>query len=209
MNPLNALRMILLAGALAASSFAVGAPAAPPVDPLDSEQAPEIADDPMSKADIAAEGIPPGSEAPEIAGPMLRGQAVRLSELRGKVVVVDFWASYCGPCILAMPEINQIRADLHAAGHAEHFEVVGVAMDREQEKAEAFLERVPVDYPIVLDTLGLAAHSYGVWRLPATYLIDAEGTIQRIWYGFGPTFASDIRHYAEAYLAGGEETSVP
>ncbi|WP_161776180.1 peroxiredoxin family protein [Polycyclovorans algicola] len=157
----------------------------------------------------APTGIPPGSEAPEIAGPMLRGEPLRLSGLRGKVVLVDFWASYCGPCILAMPEINQIRADLHAAGHADAFEVVGVAMDREPEKAEQFLSRVPVDYPIIIDTLGLAAHSYGVWRLPATYLIDAGGTIQRIWYGFGDTFAADIRRHALTYLAAAEDGTKP
>lgn len=157
----------------------------------------------------AQTGILPGSEAPEVAGPMLRGDRLRLSELRGKVVLVDFWASYCGPCILAMPEINQIRESLHAEGHAEHFEVVGVAMDRDAEKAESFLARVPVDYPIIIDTLGLAAHSYGVWRLPATYLIDASGTIQRIWYGFGDTFAADIRHYAELYLAARDDEVTP
>ena len=171
MNRLTALRTMLWAALMAASSAAVGAPPG------------------------GVPGIAPGSPAPEIAGPMLRGEPLRLSGLRGKVVLVDFWASYCGPCILAMPEINRIRTDLHAQGHAQHFEVVGVAMDRESDKAEQFL--------------GLAAHSYGVWRLPATYLIDAEGTIQRIWYGFGDTFAADIRHYAEAFLAARDGPDAP
>ncbi len=149
----------------------------------------------------AQTGILPGTEAPDIAGPMLRGEPLRLSELRGKVVLVDFWASYCGPCILAMPELNQIREDLHAQGHAENFVLFGVTMDRDPEKAEAFLARVPVDYPILMDSLSIAAHLYGVWRLPATYLIDADGIIQRIWYGFGDTFGDDIRRYALEYLA--------
>ena len=149
----------------------------------------------------AQTGILPGSEAPEIAGPMLRGEPLRLSELRGKVVLVDFWASYCGPCILAMPELNQIREDLHAQGYADTFVLFGVTMDRDAEKAEAFLARVPVDYPILMDALSIAAHAYGVWRLPATYLIDADGIIQRIWYGFGDTFGADIRRYALEYLA--------
>ena len=140
MNRLTALRTMLWAALMAASSAAVGAPPG------------------------GVPGIAPGSPAPEIAGPMLRGEPLRLSGLRGKVVLVDFWASYCGPCILAMPEINRIRTDLHAQGHAQHFEVVGVAMDRESDKAEQFLGRVSVDYPIIIDTLGLAAHSYGVWR---------------------------------------------
>ena len=185
MNRLTALRTMLWAALMAASSAAVGAPPG------------------------GVPGIAPGSPAPEIAGPMLRGEPLRLSGLRGKVVLVDFWASYCGPCILAMPEINRIRTDLHAQGHAQHFEVVGVAMDRESDKAEQFLARVSVDYPIIIDTLGLAAHSYGGWRLPATYLIDAEGTIQRIWYGFGDTFAADIRHYAEAFLAARDGPDAP
>jgi peroxiredoxin len=146
-------------------------------------------------------GIPPGSDAPEIAGPMLRGEPLRLSELRGKVVLVDFWASYCGPCIVAMPELDAIRQELHDDGHADAFVLLGVSMDRDPDQAEAFLDRVPVTYPIIQDSLSLAAHSYGVWRLPATYLIDAEGVIQRIWYGFGDTFGADIRRHSRRLLA--------
>lgn len=146
-------------------------------------------------------GIPPGSDAPEIAGPMLRGEPLRLSELRGKVVLVDFWASYCGPCIVAMPELDAIRRELHDDGHADAFVLLGVSMDRDPDQAEAFLDRVPVTYPIIQDALSLAAHSYGVWRLPATYLIDAQGVIQRIWYGFGETFGADIRRHSRRLLA--------
>lgn len=141
-------------------------------------------------------GVAPGDLVPEIAGPMLAGPPLRLSELRGKVVLVDFWASYCGPCVIAMPEIDRLRDELHALGYADHFEVLGVTVDRDTAKAEAFLKRTPVRYPIISDLLNVASQRFGVWRLPATYLLDAEGRAFRIYHGFGDTFVADIRDNA-------------
>lgn len=141
-------------------------------------------------------GVAPGDVAPEIAGPMLAGTSLRLSDLRGKVVLVDFWASYCGPCVIAMPEIDRLREELHALGYADRFEVLGVTVDQDTAKAEAFLKRTPVRYPIISDLLNIASQRYGVWRLPATYLLDTEGRAFRIYHGFGDTFVDDIRRNA-------------
>jgi peroxiredoxin len=138
-------------------------------------------------------GVAPGDVVPEIAGPMLAGEPLRLSQLRGKVVLVDFWASYCG---IAMPEIDRLRDELHALGYADRFEVLGVTVDQDTAKAEAFLKRTPVRYPIISDLLNVASQRFGVWRLPATYLLDPEGRAFRIYHGFGDSFVADIRHHA-------------
>lgn len=146
-------------------------------------------------------GVAPGDVVPEIAGPMLAGAPLRLSQLRGKVVLVDFWASYCGPCVIAMPEIDRLRDELHALGYADRFEVLGVTVDRDTAKAEAFLKRTPVRYPIISDLLNVASQRYGVWRLPASYLLDHEGRAFRIYHGFGDSFVDDIRRNALFLLA--------
>lgn len=146
------------------------------------------------------DGLAPGEVAPDIAGPSLNGPPTRLSDLAGKVVLVDFWASYCGPCIIAMPEIDRIRDELHRIGWHDQFEVLGVGVDDTVEKAEAFLQRTPVGYPIVSDMLGIASRRYGVWRLPASYLIDVDGRAFRIYHGFGDSFGADIRQNAALLL---------
>lgn len=145
-------------------------------------------------------GIGPGDPAPDIAGPSLHGPAIRLSDLRGRVVLVDFWASFCGPCIQAMPELDGIRSELHRLGWQDQFEILGVGVDDEIEKAEAFLKRVPVTYPVLSDMLGIASRRYGVWRLPASYLIDVDGRAFRVYHGFGDTFAADILKNAALLL---------
>lgn len=144
-------------------------------------------------AQMPSDGLMPGELAPDIAGPMLVGEPLRLSDLRGRVVVVDFWASYCGPCIIAMPEFERLRTELHAMGYADRFEVLGVTVDQDVDKAIAFIERTGVSYPVISDLMSVASRRYGVWRLPATYLLDGEGRAFRIYHGYGDTFGTEIR----------------
>lgn len=154
-------------------------------------------------------GVSPGDVVPEIAGPMLAGAPLRLSQLRGKVVLVDFWASYCGPCVIAMPEIDRLRREIHALGYADRFEVLGVTVDQDTAKAEAFLQRTPVDYPVISDLLNVASRRFGVWRLPASYLVDSEGRAIRIYHGFGDSFIDDIRRNALLLLEAMDDTAAP
>lgn len=139
------------------------------------------------------EGVNPGDVVPDIAGLALNGTPQRLSALRGKVVIVDFWASYCGPCIIAMPELDRLRKDILKMGWGDRFEVLGVGLDQDLEKARAFLKIHQVEYPIVSDMLGIASKLYGVWRLPATFIIDTDGTATMIYHGYGDEFGPDIR----------------
>ena len=135
-----------------------------------------------------------GAEAPEIAGLVLNGErGTKLSQFRGRVVVVDFWATWCAPCLQAMPELDAMRSRLHELGWADRFEVVGVNVDSDIPKARQFLERIDVGYPVIGDPIGIAMKRWGPWKLPATFLLDAEGHVQMIWLGYADYFAADIQ----------------
>lgn len=140
------------------------------------------------------ESIGAGVDAPEAAGILISGSGpASVGSLRGRVVVVEFWASWCGPCIEAMPRLDALRKEMHGAGYGERFEVLAVGLDKRVEDARRFLSVRPVSYPVVVDTIGIASRSYGVWRMPATFLVDVDGTVKQVYHGYGPTFGADLR----------------
>ena len=148
----------------------------------------------MSIAMPRTEAIGTGVEAPEAAGILISGSApASVGSLRGRVLVVEFWASWCGPCIEAMPRLDALRKEMHGAGYGERFEVLAVGLDQRVEDARRFLSVRPVSYPVVVDTIGIASRSYGVWRMPATFLVDVDGTVKQIYHGYGPSFGADLR----------------
>lgn len=142
---------------------------------------------------MPAYAIKIGQQVPEAAGVVLQGpEGIKLSALKGKVVVVDFWASWCGPCIETMPKIDAIHARMRDQGYGERFEVLSVSIDQEVDLARRFLAANPVKYPVVVDPIGFATRNFNLWRLPATFIIKPSGEIDQIYYGFGETFAGDI-----------------
>lgn len=101
------------------------------------------------------------------------GETIRLSEMRGKVVALNFWATWCGPCRLEMPDL-QDRAELFP----DQLVVLGVNFAETAEEVAAFREEVGIDFPLLLDPEGDVQRLYRVLGYPTTFFIDEQGTIR-------------------------------
>lgn len=148
----------------------------------------------LAQTPAKSELLPFGSEAPDIAGLIFNGApGTRLSQYRGKVVAVDFWATWCTPCLLSIPELDRVRNELREEGYGDRFEIVSVNVDEDIPKARKFLEQHPVGYPVIGDPMGIAMKRYGPWKLPATFLLTPEGKVHMIWLGYADYFPRDIK----------------
>lgn len=98
----------------------------------------------------------------------------------GRVTYVDFWASWCGPCRLSLPALNRLSKEFDAAD----FGVVAISVDYVDEDALDFLQRYPVDYPVVIDKTGNSGRDFAVAGMPSGYLIGRDGLIREIHVGF-------------------------
>ena len=111
------------------------------------------------------------------------GAALDLSALKGHVVVLDFWAPWCGPCRQAMPELQQLALRMAADGVV----VLGVLVDPDRDGARAFLKRAGITYPQLDDERGEAAAAFSVHSLPTLVIVDKTGKIQSVRVGYAPS----------------------
>lgn len=148
-------------------------------------------------ASVAALDV--GSRAPEIGLNDLNGRAIRMSRLRGKVVIVDFWASWCDPCREAMPVLNRLYRRYRRRGLV----VVGVSVDRTAGNARGFLRRTPVSFPIVHDARQQVAGRFGPPRMPSSYLIDRRGVVRYVHEGFRRGDGRRLEEQVRSLLGGG------
>lgn len=115
-----------------------------------------------------------GSPAPEFQIPDINGQSISLKDFRGKAVLLNFWATWCGPCREEIPSLNALYQRYRDQG----FVVLGVSVDEEdQDVIEEFLKVIPVDFPILLDPEQTLATTYETFRIPESFFIDPEGKI--------------------------------
>lgn len=104
----------------------------------------------------------------------LDGREIDLTAMEGKVVLVDFWATWCGPCVAELPKVKQVYDDLHGKG----FEIVGISFDRDQSKLEEFLEKEGMSWPQYYDGLtwdNKLGREYGIQSIPTMWLLNKEG----------------------------------
>ncbi|HLP30464.1 MAG TPA: TlpA disulfide reductase family protein [Geothrix sp.] len=118
--------------------------------------------------------------APDFSLPGQDGKPVRLSELRGKVVYVDFWASWCGPCRQSFPWMNQLQAAWADKGLV----IVAINLDQERPLADRFIEAMKPRFPVAFDPQGTTAEQYKVQGMPSSYIIDRQGNIHARHMGF-------------------------
>ena len=111
----------------------------------------------------------------QVVGTTTDGKPLDWKKYRGRVVLVDFWATWCGPCLHELPNIRK----MHDAYGEKGFEVVGISMDEDRERLELFLEKNPMPWPTLHEESGMnpTAVHYGISTLPATLLIDKEGNV--------------------------------
>jgi DsbE subfamily thiol:disulfide oxidoreductase len=106
------------------------------------------------------------------------GRKVSLNDYRGKVVFLNFWASWCDPCRGEMPEMDKLYREFKGKG----FEILAVNVKDKQEDALKMLKALKITYPVALDPQGEIGLLYGAWAMPSTYLIDRKGVVlARMW----------------------------
>jgi len=141
--------------------------------------------------------VKPGEPAPKLELPRLGdGSTLRLSDLAGNVVYIDFWASWCGPCRQSLPMYESLYHKLASR----QFRILAVNLDEETADAESFLERHPVSYPVLLDPSGDSARDWSLSVMPSSYLVDAQGRLAYIYLGFEISHMETIEHDIEKLL---------
>ena len=144
-----------------------------------------------------ATALEAGDRAPSFSAPALRGGGtIELGQFRGKVVYLDFWASWCAPCLTAIPEVEEMRSEFSP----DEFQIVAVNLDQKTKKALRFLDKNPIGYPSASDPKGRLPSQFGVDTMPTSYLIDREGVIRYVHRGFKRGDGSKLRHEIRALL---------
>jgi cytochrome c biogenesis protein CcmG, thiol:disulfide interchange protein DsbE len=148
------------------------------------------------------DGAPPpspreGFSAPDFTLNLLDGRQVTLSELRGKVVMVNFWATWCPPCKAEMPAIESVYRAFKDLG----LEVLAVNTTNQDREADVltFVQDLELTFPIPLDRTGAVSAAYSLRGLPSTYFIDADGVIREVVVG-GPMSEALIQSKVEDLL---------
>ena len=117
--------------------------------------------------------LKPGTAFPDFAEQDLRGEPLSISKFKGKVVLVDFWATWCGPCVNELPNIIAAYQKYRDKG----FEVIGISLDRDKAALETFIKEKNVTWPQYFDEESKLGKAYGINAIPATFLLDREGKI--------------------------------
>jgi peroxiredoxin len=129
----------------------------------------------------AASALEPGDPAPKFSAASLSGkERISLSDYRGRVVYVDFWASWCGPCVVSLPAIDELRKEFPP----QDFQILAINVDEDVDRARRFLARRPVGYPSASDPAGSLPKLFGLETMPTSYLIDRKGVVRYVHRGF-------------------------
>ncbi len=140
---------------------------------------------------LAADATQP---APAFTLASRAGGQVSLADLKGQVVMINFWASWCGPCRQEFPALDQIYAKYKPMG----FTLVAINVESEKSDAEKFLSKTPASFPILFDPDNKVSSQYGVSAMPTTILVDRQGRVRWLHRAYKP---GDEAEYIEQIRA--------
>ena len=131
-------------------------------------------------AGAASAAVQLSAKAPDFTLRSVGGANLRLVELRGQVVLVNFWATWCGPCRQEMPHLNRLYDRYRSTG----FVLLGVNIDDDPRAAADLAAKLGVHFPVLLDTDKKVSRAYDMSAMPATLLIDRDGRVRHIHRGY-------------------------
>ncbi len=137
---------------------------------------------------LASSGLE-GQVAPDFALKSATGDNLRLSEFRGDVVMINFWATWCGPCRQEMPLLDELYSRYQRVG----FNLLGVNIDDDSRRAMQMVEELGVTFPVLFDARKEVSKLYEVEAMPVTVIVDRQGTVRYVHHGYKPG-------YEEKYL---------
>ncbi len=133
-------------------------------------------------ADAAAPTLGAKSPAPDFTLPALGGKSLSLSQYKGQVVMINFWATWCGPCRQEMPLLDAMYKKYKAMG----FTLIGVNVEPDSKAAEEFLRKLPVSFPVAFDAESKVSQLYNVQGMPSTVIVDRKGIARVLHKGYRP-----------------------
>ena len=142
----------------------------------------------FAASSLASSGLE-GQTAPDFALKSSTGENLRLSEYRGDVVMINFWATWCGPCRQEMPLLDELYSRYNRVG----FNLLGVNIDDDSRRAMQMVEELGVNFPVLFDASKEVSKLYEVEAMPVTVIVDRQGTVRFVHHGYKPG-------YEEKYL---------
>lgn len=130
-----------------------------------------------------------GKPAPEFGLKNLKGESIQLKKLGGQIIVLDFWASWCGPCMQAMPQLEQMMGEFDQS----RVRLLAINIQESKSKIELALKRLNIEPEVLLDVDGEIAASYSANAIPQTVIIDPSGTVSHVFVGGGNQVLNQIR----------------
>jgi peroxiredoxin len=129
---------------------------------------------------LRAAALEAGEKAPAIAAKDLSGKPVGRAQLAGKVVLVDFWATWCAPCKIELPVLNGLQKKYGARGLV----IVAVSVDKDMDNARKFAKKLGLAMPVVHDAKHALAEKFEPPKMPSSYLIDRKGKVRKVYAGY-------------------------
>ncbi len=149
----------------------------------------------FAASSLASSGLT-GQSAPDFVLKNAAGENLRLSEYRGDVVMINFWATWCGPCRQEMPLLDELYGRYQRVG----FSLLGINIDDDFRRAMAMVNELGVSFPVLFDENKEVSKLYEVEAMPVTLLLDRQGTVRHVHHGYKPGYEQNYLNEIRSLL---------